>query len=308
VKNVNPYLVEGKDTFLQKRRGPIGIVPEIAFGSMPNDGGYFLLDNSEKEELVKNESGSLKFIKPLLSAHEFLNGYKRWCIWLKGALPNEIKELKNIFERVNSVKAVRENSTREATKRLSKFPYLFGEIRQPNTEYILVPRHSSENRTYIPIGFFSPDFIASDSCLFIANANKYHFGIMTSLMHMAWVKTTCGRIKSDFRYSNELVYNNFPWPENPTDKQKQTVESAAQNVLDVRAKFPDASLADLYDPNTMPPELVKAHQALDKAVDLCYRPQPFINETKRIEFLFELYDKYTSGMFAVEKVKKKTSK
>ena len=132
---------------------------------------------------------------------------------------------------------------------------------------------------------------------------------MTSLMHMAWVKTTCGRIKSDFRYSNELVYNNFPWPENPTDKQKQTVETEAQNVLDVRAKFPDASLADLYDPNTMPPELVKAHQALDKAVDLCYRPQPFINETKRIEFLFELYDKLTSGMFRRKKsVKLKNKK
>ena len=243
VKNINPYLVEGKDNFLQKRRTPISNVPEISFGNMPNDGGYFLLDDKEKEELIKEEPQSLKFIKPLLSAHEFLNGFKRWCIWLKDAPPNEIKHHKIISEKVYAVKELRANSTREATKRLSKFPTLFGEIRQPNTEYILVPRHSSENRLYIPIGFFSPDFIASDSCLFIANATKYHFGIMTSIMHMAWVKTTCGRIKSDFRYSNELVYNNFPWPENPSDKQKQTVEAAAQQVLDVRLKFPDASLA-----------------------------------------------------------------
>ena len=142
----------------------------------------------------------------------------------------------------------------------------------------------------------------------LPNATIYHFGIFSSEMHMVWIKYVCGRIKSDYRYSNAIVYNNFPWPENPTEKQKQTVEDAAQNVLDVRAKFPESSLADLYDPNTMPPELVKAHQALDKAVDLCYRPQPFINETKRIEFLFELYDKYTSGMFRVEKKKKSKAK
>ncbi|HCN84954.1 MAG TPA: DNA methyltransferase, partial [Sphingobacteriaceae bacterium] len=272
---------------------------------MPNDGGYFLLDDEEKQTLINEEPQSIKFIRPLLSAHEFLNGHKRWCIWLKGIPPNEIRNYKTISERVNSVKTLRENSNREATKRLSKFPTLFGEIRQPNTEYILVPRHSSENRAYIPMGFFSPDFIASDSCLFIANAKMYHFGIMTSLMHMAWVKTTCGRIKSDFRYSNEMVYNNFPWPENPNEKQVQTVETAAQNVLDARAQFPDASLADLYDPNTMPPVLVKAHQALDKAVDLAYRPQPFTSEANRMVFLFELYEKYTADLFTKEKVKKK---
>lgn len=307
LRNINPYLVEGKDNFLQKRRTPISSVPEISFGSMPNDGGYFLLDNEEKLTLINEEPQSIKFIRPLLSAHEFLNGHKRWCIWLKDAPPNELRNYKIISEKVNAVKTLRENSNREATQRLSKFPTLFGEIRQPNTEYILVPRHSSENRAYIPMGFFSPDFIASDSCLFIANAKMYHFGIMTSLMHMAWVKTTCGRIKSDFRYSNEMVYNNFPWPENPNEKQVQAIESAAQHVLDARAKFPDASLADLYDPNTMPPVLVKAHQALDKAVDLCYRPQPFVNEAKRIEFLFELYDRYTSGLFGEKKKTKEKS-
>jgi hypothetical protein len=151
------------------------------------------------------------------------------------------------------------------------------------------------------MGFLDKETIPSNKLQILPNGTLWHFGVLTSEMHMAWTKYTCGRLESRYQYSAGIVYNNFPWPESPTDKQKQTVETAAQKVLDVRAKFPDASLADLYDPNTMPPELVKAHQALDKAVDLCYRPQPFINETKRIEFLFELYDKYTSGMFGKEK-------
>ena len=164
---------------------------------------------------------------------------------------------------------------------------------------------SSENREYVPIGFCTKDIICGDKLFNLPNATSFHFGIITSLMHMTWMRYTCGRLESRYSYSNTIVYNNFPWPENPTDKQKETVEAAAQAVLDARAIFPGASLADLYDPNTMPPALVKAHQALDKAVDVCYRPQPFINETKRIEFLFELYDKYTSGMFKEEKKGKK---
>ena len=154
------------------------------------------------------------------------------------------------------------------------------------------------------MGFFSPSNIVGDTCLFVPQGKLYHFGVLTSLMHVAWVKYVCGRLKSDFRYSNEMVYNNFPWPENPTDRQKETIEKTAQTVLNARSQFPENSLADLYDPSFMPPELVKAHNELDKAVDLAYRPQPFINETKRIEFLFELYDKYTSGLFAVEKNKR----
>ena len=305
VSNINPYLVEGKDLILLKRRKPISNVPDISFGSMPNDGGGLLLSNNEKIELIKTEPKSEKFIRPLLSAHEFINGEMRWCLWLKNALPSDLKGLPSIIERITITKNHRSKSAREATKKLAAFPTLFGEDRQPNTDYILIPRHSSENRKYIPFGFFKSNYIVSDSCLFIANASFYNFGIMQSEMHMVWVRYVCGKLEGRFRYSNEIVYNNFPWPENPNEKQKQTVEAAAQHVLDVRAKFPNASLADLYDPNTMPPELVKAHQALDKAVDLCYRPQPFINETKRIEFLFELYDKLTSGMFGVEKKKKK---
>lgn len=206
-----------------------------------------------------------------------------------------------VVERINEVKKYRAASTKKQTQEAALTPTIFAEPRQPNSNFLLIPRTSSENRKYIPFGFFTKDYIVNDSCIALPNATNYHFGIMSSTMHVTWTKYVCGRLKSDFRYSNTLVYNNFPWPENPTEKQKQAVEAAAQNVLDVRAKFPESSLADLYNPNTMPPELVKAHQALDKAVDLCYRPQPFINETKRIEFLFELYDKLTSGMFGGEK-------
>jgi hypothetical protein len=301
VKNINPYLVEGKDIFLPTRKKPICDVPEMSYGSMANDGGWLLLNEVEKNEIVSKEADAVNVIRPFLGSQEFINKIKRWCIWLKDVPPNEYGHLNNITKRIQNVKDYRLRSTRSATQKLAKFPMLFGEIRQPKSNYLLVPGVSSENRDYIPIGFLTKDVIASDLARTIPNASLYLFGVLTSLMHITWVKYVCGRLKSDYRYSASIVYNNFPWPENPSDKQKEAVEKAAQEVLDAREKFPDASLADLYDPNTMPPALVKAHQQLDKAVDLCYRPQPFINETKRIEFLFELYDKYTSGMFVKEK-------
>ena len=275
---------------------------------MPNDGGFLILSDIEKNDLLKLEPQAAQYIRPLLSAYEYLNGEKRWCLWLVNANPADLRKLPLVVKRVENVRKNREASTREATKRLSAYPTLFGEIRQPDSDYILIPRVSSENRKYIPMGFFSPSNIVSDTCLFVPQGKLYHFGVLTSLMHVAWVKYVCGRLKSDFRYSNEMVYNNFPWPENPTDKQKETIEKAAQGVLNTRSQFPENSLADLYDPSFMPPELVKAHNELDKAVDLAYRPQPFINETKRIEFLFELYDKYSSGLFAVEKNKRHLKK
>jgi hypothetical protein len=303
VKNINPYLVEGSDLVILSRRKTISSVPEINFGSMPNDGGHLILSQSEKEELVKNEPDSEKWIKPLLSAKEFLNNEDRYCLWLTNIQPQELKKSKIIASRVEQVKLTREKSNRESTRKLSNFPTLFGENRQPKTSYILIPRHSSENRKYIPFGFFSPDYIASDSCLFVANADLYLFGILTSAMHMTWVKYVCGRLKSDYRYSKDIVYNNYPFPENITDKQKQTVETCAQTVLDTRVKYPDSSLADLYDPLTMPPDLLKAHQKLDKAVDLCYRPQPFTSELNRIEYLFELYEKLTAPLLPTSKQK-----
>jgi hypothetical protein len=305
VKNINPYLVEGKDNFILSRKKPICLVPEINYGSMANDGGFLLLEDSDRELLITKEPGAVKFIRPFLGSQEFINNIKRWCIWLKDVPPNEFSKLKELLNRVEKVKQYRLNSTRPATNKLALFPTLFGEIRQPNTDYLLIPGVSSENRSYIPIGFLTKETIASDLARTISNANLYLFGILTSSIHMLWVKYTCGRLESRFRYSNTIVYNNFPWPLSPTEKQIATVEQAAQNVLDARAQFPNSSLADLYDPNTMPPVLVKAHQQLDKAVDLCYRPQPFPSETKRIEYLFELYDQYTAGRFQKEKKKPK---
>lgn len=304
VKNINPYLVEGNDNFVVSRKSPICNIPEISYGSMANDGGYLILSDEEKVELLETADKTEFHIRPFLGSHEFINGVKRWCIWLKDVAPNDYVKNSKLLQRINAVRDYRLKSTREATRKLADFPMLFGEIRQPETDYLLIPGVSSENRKYIPIGFISKDVIASDLARTVSNATLFSFGIITSLMHLTWVKFVCGRLKSDFRYSNSLVYNNFPWPENPTEKQIKAIENAAQKVLDARAAFPNSSLADLYNQLTMPPALVKAHQELDKAVDLAYRPQPFATEAKRMEFLFELYEKYTAGLFVKEKKKK----
>ena len=297
VKNINPYLVDGKDILLAKRRKPICNVPEISFGSMPNDGGQFIFTDSEKHQFLVAEPNAEKFIKPLISAHEFINGEKRWCLWLRDIKPHELRELKELSKRIENVKQIRLSSTRLATKKLADFPQLFGEIRQPQSNYILIPRHSSENRKYIPLGFMTPEQIVSDSCLSIDNATLYDFGVLHSQMHMTWVKATSGRIKSDYRYSNEIVYNNYPWPDNPSDKKVSLIAEAAKNILNVRSIYNDSSLADLYSPLSMPPELVKAHNNLDKVVDLAYRPQVFTSEANRLLYLFELYERYSSGLF-----------
>jgi hypothetical protein len=289
---------------LPSRKSPLCNVQEMLYGNKIVDGGFYLFTDDEKDSFIKEEPNSLQYFKPILSGDEFINGKNRWVLYLKDADPKNLKELPKVLDRINDVKNYRQSSTKKQTQEAALTPTLFTEPRQPESDFLLVPRTSSENRRYIPFGFFSKDFIVNDSCIALPNANHYHFGMLSSLMHMTWVKYTCGRLESRFRYSNTIVYNNFPWPEAPTEKQIKAVEEAAQAVLDARAQFPNSSLADLYDPNTMPPVLVKAHQQLDKAVDLCYRPQPFLNETKRIEFLFELYDKYTSGMFAEEKKKK----
>ena len=304
VKNINPYLVDAKNVLINKRRKPLGNNPEISFGSMPNDGGFFLFTDKEKIEFLQNEPTAARFIKPLLSSYEFINGEKRWCLWLTDIQPKELRELREVSKRVTEVKQLRESSSREATKKLSAYPQLFGEIRQPESNYILIPRHSSENRKYIPLGYFSPDYIVSDSCLAVDKASLYHFGILHSEMHMTWVKYICGRIKSDFRYSNEIVYNNYPWPVFPSEKQVKAIEGLVQKILDIRAEFTDNSLADLYDSSSMPPKLTKAHADLNKAVDLAYRPNPFISEAKRMDYLFELYEKYTADLFTKEKPKK----
>lgn len=310
VKNINPYLVPGRDTLISKRRTPICIAPAMAFGNMPNDGGHLLFDDTEKNDFLTKEPNSKKYFRRFVGSYEFINGVDKWCLWLKDALPDELRRLPKVVERIELVKKTRLASNRPSTRKLAETPSLFGEIRQPNSDYLIFPEVSSERRNYIPVGIMNSQVITSNKNYTIASPSLYVFGVLSSITHMSWIRFVGGRLKSDFQYSTGMVYNNFPWPENPSEKQKEAVEKAAQAVLDARAQFQNpapgekgASLADLYDPNTMPPVLVKAHQALDKAVDLCYRPQPFQNETKRIEFLFELYDKYTAGMFAEEKHK-----
>ncbi len=304
VKNINPYLIEGKDSLVISRRKPISNVPSLMYGNKPVDGGFLSFDSDEKNELILKNPLSVKYIYRLFGSQEYINNIERWCLWLVDALPDELQKMPEVLKRIESVRISRLNSTKMATVRLAEKPTLFAEIRQPKKDFLIIPRVSSERRKYIPIGKLGKDIIVNDLVSIIPDSNNFHFGILSSIMHMTWVKYVCGRLKSDFRYSNDIVYNNYPWPENPIDKQKESIENAAQKVLDVRAEFPNSSLADLYDPLTMPPALVKAHNELDKAVDLAYRPQAFINETKRIEFLFELYDKYTAGLFADGKKKK----
>ncbi|MDB4014729.1 class I SAM-dependent DNA methyltransferase [Flavobacteriaceae bacterium] len=298
VKNINPYLVEGDDITISSRSKPINNVSLMNYGSMPIDDGHLILSKEEKERFINDEP----FIEPLIRKYtggrEFINKIERWCIWLENTEPKLFRKSKNILHRVSLTKSFRQKSKRAATNKLASTPTLFGEIRQPNSPYLIVPKVSSENRKYIPIGIMSADIISSGSLLVVPNSSLYEFGMLTSEMHMAWVKYTCGRMKSDFQYSTSIVYNNYPWPLDPSEKNKKAVETKAQRVLDVREEFKDSSLADLYDPIVMPPKLVKAHQELDKAVDLCYRPQAFTSEAKRIEFLFDLYVKYTEPLLS----------
>ena len=294
VRNINPYLVEGDDIVIEKRRNPLSDVSNISFGSMPNDGGNFLFTDEEKKQLIVDEPLAEKYIKPLLSAREFLNGKNRWCLWLEELAPNDLKAMPIVKQRIENVRDLRASSTRQATKKLAEFPTLFGENRQPKSDFILIPRHFSENREYLILDYFNNTNIVSDSCLSIDNSTLLELGVLTSTMHMTWIKYTCGRIKSDYRYSNELVYNNYPFPRNISDKNKKQVEKKAQEILNIRAEFKENSLADLYNPLAMPPKLKKAHQSLDKAVDRCYTTKTFKNDKERIEFLFELYEEYLS--------------
>lgn len=298
VPNISPYLIPAGNTLVHARSTPLCNVPELVYGSMANDGGNLLLTPDEKQTLLAKEPQASKYLRRLYGSQEFINNQERWCLWLKDAPPSDLRSMPEVMKRVEAVRQHRLKSTRAATQELAAFPTLFGEVRHPETPYLLVPGVSSERREYIPIGFMPKNTIASDLCRILPNATLYHFGVLSSLQHMTWVKYVCGRLKSDFRYSNTIVYNNFPWAESPTEAQKQAVERAAQAVLDAREQFPSSSLADLYDPLSMPPVLTKAHQDLDRAVDKCYRPKAFGTEQERITFLFELYERYTAPLTA----------
>lgn len=300
-KNINPYLIDAPNIVIRNRTRPICNVPEIVFGNMPNDGGNLLLSSGDRLNLIAREPDAEQFIRPFIGSQEFINGESRYCIWLKDKAPREWRHLSAVVERVNSVRQHRLSSSRATTQRLADVPYLFGEIRQPETNYILIPSVSSENRRYVPIGFMSADVIGSNLVLMIPSASMYHFGVLTSTMHNAWMRQVCGRLKSDYRYSNNLVYNNFPWPLEPTDKQRERIGTTAQGILDARARFAGSTMAALYDPLTMPKELVDAHRANDEAVDAAYGKRGFKNELERLEFLFDLYRRYTEPLSVVNK-------
>ena len=268
-ENITPYLLDSPNIFIESRSKPLFDVPEMQKGNIPVDGGNLIIEATNYDDFIAKEPKAEKYIRRLVGADEYINNKKRYCLWLLNVPPNELKQMPEVMKRVELCRKFRLDSTKEATRKYADFPTRFMEIRQPDSDYILIPRHSSEKRKYIPFGFMSKDVITTDANSMIANATLYHFGILTSNIHMAWVRAICGRIKSDYRYSNDIVYNNFIWCD-VTETQKSAIEKLAQGVLDARALFPDSSLADLYDPLTMPPELLKAHRALDRAVMQAY--------------------------------------
>ena len=270
VKHINAYLIDFDDVFVYSRSKPICNVPKMQYGNLCGNTENFILSEEQKNDILSKEPALSRYIKPYIGSEEYINGKTRYCFWLVDATPKDIVNSSELHRRVKNIKDYRSDPLKpEATQRKASVPHLFFSISQPKTNYILMPRTSSENRKYIPLGFVSPDIIASDACEIISETTLYHFGILTSNVHMAWMRTVCGRLKSDYRYSKDIVYNNFPWP-NPTDEQKKKIEETAQAILDARALYPDCSLADLYDEVTMPPELRKAHQANDKAVMQAY--------------------------------------
>lgn len=293
--NINGYLLDAPNVFAESRKKPLCNVSEMVFGSMPNDGGALCgYSTKDKDNIISRYPQAEKMFKKFLGATEFLHNKERWCLWLLGISPFDIRNCPPVLDAVKSVKKLRESSNREATRKLADVPMLFGEIRQPTTDYIIIPAHSSERRKYIPIGFVSKDIICSNANLLIPNASLYHFGVLISNVHNAWIHTVCGRLEMRYRYSVNIVYNNFPWPA-PTDEQKAAIEKTAQAILDARAKYPDCSLADLYDEVAMPPELRKAHQNNDKAVMCAYGfDVKTMTESSCVAELMKMYQKLLS--------------
>ena len=295
VENINGYLLDAPNIFIESRKKPLCNVPDMIKGSSPVDGGNLIIEARDYEDFVRRDPNSIQFIKKMVGSEDFINNKKRFCLWLQNASPSEIKRCPLIMERIENVRKMRLNSTKEATRKYAEYPTRFMECRQPLTDYLLFPRHSSENRRYIPIGYVSADIICNDSANVVPSATLYHFGVLTSNVHNGWMRAVCGRLEMRYRYSNTIVYNNFPWP-NPTDEQKAKIEKTAQAILDARALYPDSSLADLYDELTMPVELRKAHQNNDRAVMEAYgwKASSQFTESVCVAELFKLYQEITN--------------
>lgn len=291
---INPYLVDAAEVVVERRMRPMSDAPAMVFGSKAVDFGHFMLDAAARDSLLASEPDAERWIRPCLVGDDFLNGHDTWCLWLKGISPEELHAMPAVSARVSAVKRERLASKKISTRQLARYPTLFGEDRQPSSRYLVIPKVSSERRQYIPLGFVGPEYITTPTVLVVPGATLYHFGIVQSQMHMAWMRYTCGRMKSDYQYSNTIVYNNFAWPDTPTDKVRLAIEQAAQGVLDARDNYPSSTLAKLYDPVLMPPELVKAHESLDRAVDAAYGKKVFKSDADRVAFLFQRYQEITS--------------
>jgi len=291
-QNINPYLMDAPNILVKSRQVPLCEVPEIGIGNKPIDGGNYLFTEEEKLDFIKKEPESEKYFKKWLGSEEFINRYYRWCLWMGDCSPTEIRQMKECYKRVQAVKDFRLASKSAPTRKLAEKPTRFHVENFPAGNYILIPEVSSEKRRYIPMGFMTPDIFCSNLVKIIPDATLYHFGILTSNIHMAWVRAVCGRLKSDYRYSKDIVYNNFPWS-NPSDAQKARIEATAQAILDIRAKYPDSSLADLYDELTMPADLRKAHTENDHAVMEAYGFSPKTTEDEIVAELFKMYEKLT---------------
>ena len=291
VKNINNYLIDSENIFIKKPRKPLCDVPVMQHGSSLLDDNNFVIEADEYQLYIEQEPHIKKFIKPIINAKEFLNNKHRYCLWLKDVPPNELKSSKIIMERVKKVKMFRDNSKRKNTNKMSQYPTLFGEERQPINDFVVIPVTTSENREYIPIGYINNSIIVTNQLLVIDSDDKYLFGILTSKMHMTWMRYVCGRLKGDYRYSNTLVYNNYPFPSDVSDDLKDKIRSQVTEILKIRDKYDD-TLANLYDPLIMPPDLKKAHEKLDKLVEKCYQSKDFKNDEERMKLLFKLYSDY----------------
>ncbi len=308
VASIGPYLVAGPPFVLANRSKPICDVPMMRWGNKPTDGGHLILSPTERKELLASAPEAARLVRRYVGGADLLSGEVRYCLWLVDAEPAELRRFPAIMARVERVRAFRKDSTADSTRRYADYPTLFRQVAQPSARYLAIPEVSSEARAYVPMAMLPPRVICSNTIQFLPNATLYHFGVLTSVTHMAWVRQVCGRLESRYRYSNTLVYNNFPWPQSPTDKQKAAVEAEAQSVLDARDAFKGQTLADLYDPLAMPKALRDAHRGLDKAVDKCYRAAPFTSERQRVEYLFDLYQTLVAPLTAAAEPKRRSKK
>ena len=289
--HINGYLTAAQDIFIENRTKPLCEVPEIGMGNQPIDDGLYLFTNQEKQEFLKKEPAAEPYFKQWFGAQEFINGEVKFCLWLGTCSPAELKNLPECMKRVEAVRLYRMNSKRASTQKLALKPRRFQTENIPESTYVAIPEVSSERRMFIPIGFMTPDVMCSNKLRLMPNASLYHFGILTSTMHNAWMRAVSCRLEMRYSYSIKIIYNNFPWPE-ATEAQQEKIAALAQGVLDARALYPECSLADLYDPLTMPPELVTAHRKLDAAVEKAYG-RSFADDAERVAFLFEKYRELT---------------